>query len=127
MEDPAAKFFSPKVTSRDRAVFEAGIAIGTAIHQFTGTPMRKPEDAEILEEAIKRALLAQPFREKVEVKINYEPPSRESPYNYSTLKARNMDLLVIVKYGSWRVTARLRYIRELDYTLAYIEDITMAE
>ncbi|MCC6052741.1 MAG: dihydroneopterin aldolase family protein [Desulfurococcaceae archaeon] len=127
MEDPAAKFFSPEVTSRDRAVFEAGIAIGTAIHQFTGTPLRKPEDARVLEEAIKRALLAQPFRERVEVKINYEPPSTEGPYSYSTLRARNMDLLVVVKYGSWRVTARLKYIRELDYTLAYIEDISWTD
>ncbi|MCC6025223.1 MAG: dihydroneopterin aldolase family protein [Desulfurococcaceae archaeon] len=123
MEDPAAKYFSPKVTSRDRAVFEAGIAIGTAVHQFTGTPLKSLEDVRVLEEAIKRALLAQPFRERVEVKIHFERSPSGGPYDYTTLRARDMDLRVVVKYGSCRVTARLKYIKELDYALAYIEDI----
>lgn len=123
MEDPAAKYFTPKVTHRDRAVFEAGIAIGTLVHQFTGIPLKKPEDVKALKEAIERALLAQPFREEASVEINVDLPREESPYKYITLKSRYMDARVVVRYGSCRVTARLRYIPELDYTLGYIEDI----
>lgn len=122
-EDPAERFFTRKATPRDRAVFEAGIAIGTAVHQFVGTPLRTPEDARLLSEVIKRALLSQPCRESVEVQIAHEPPQRPPPYDYTTLKSANMDLKVVVNYKGVRVKARLRYIPELGYTLGYIEDI----
>jgi len=123
LEDPATKYFSPKVTSRDRAVFEAGIAIGTLVHQFTGIPVRNAEDLKILEEAIKRSLLAQPFREEVDVKINVELPRNTSPYSYVTLKSMHVDARIVVRYGKCRVVARLRYIPELKYTLGYIEEV----
>lgn len=123
MDDPAAKYFSPKVTHRDRAIFEAGIAIGTLIHQFTGVPIKRREDVEILEEAIKRSLLSQPFRESVEIKINIDHPQSGNPYDYTTIKSRYMDARITVKYGNCRVRARVRYIPELDYTLGYIEEI----
>lgn len=123
MNDPAAKYFSKKVTPRDRAVFEAGIAIGTLVHQFTGIPVRTREDIEVVKEAIKRSLLAQPFREKVEVEINIDLPRDQTPYSYTTIKSRNIDATIVVKYANCRVVARLKYIPELDYTLGYIEDI----
>lgn len=123
MEDPAAKYFSPKVTDRDRAVFEAGIAIGTLIHQFTGVPVKNAEDLKILEKAVERSLLAQPFRESVNVKINVEFPRSTSPYSYVTLKSMHIDARIVVRYGKCRVTARLKYIPELNYTLGFIEDV----
>jgi len=123
MNDPASKYFSPKTTERDRAVFEAGIAIGTLVHQFTGIPVRSLEDLEIIKKAIERSLLAQPFREEVKVELNIELPQSNSPYAYTTIKTRNIDARIIIKYGRCRVTARLRYIPELDYNLGYIEDI----
>lgn len=126
LEDPAAKYFSPKVTSRDRAVFEAGVAIGTLVHQFTGIPIKNVEDLKILEEAIRKSLLAQPFRESVDVKINVEFPQSTSPYDYVTLKSTHIDARIAVKYGKCRVVARLRYIPELNYTLGFIEDIEEA-
>lgn len=127
MQDPAQKYFTPKTSDRDRAVFEAGIAIGTLIHQFTGIPIRRIEDVELVEEVIKRSLLSQPFREEVEVKVNIEKTDRVEPYNYTTLKSRHIDARIRVKYGKYRVTARLKYIPELDYTLGYIEDISGEE
>lgn len=123
MNDPASKYFSSKTTERDRAVFEAGIAIGTLVHQFTGIPVRSLEDLEIIKKAIERSLLAQPFREEVKVELNIELPQSNSPYAYTTIKTRNIDARIIIKYGRCRVTARLRYIPELDYNLGYIEDI----
>lgn len=127
MEDPAEKYFTQKATPRDRAVFEAGIAIGTAVHQFVGTPMKTPEDARLLSEIIKRALLAQPCRESVEVHILFEQSQRPPPYNYTTLKSKSLDLRIVVNYKGVRVVARLRYIPELGYTLGYIEDIEEPE
>jgi len=123
MADPASKYFSSKVSDRDRAVFEAGIAIGTLVHQFSGIPVKRREDIDVIREAIKRSLLSQPFRENIELDLNVQIPGSDSPYSYTTLKARHMDARITVKYGNYRVIARLRYIPELDYTLGYIEDI----
>lgn len=122
-KDPASKYFSSKVTDRDRALFEAGISIGTLVHQFTGIPVKNPEDIPVIEEAIKRSLLAQPYRVDALVKINIDLSSRDTPYNYTTLKARHINARITVEYGKYRVVAGLRYIPELDYNLGYIEDI----
>lgn len=125
--DPAKKFFHKEVTDRERAAFEAGIALGMVVHQFTGIPVRNPEDVEILEKAIENAIKAQPFKQdaKVEIKIDFKKPN--SPYDYTTLKTRNMAVNITVKYGKALVKAALRYIPELDYNLAYIEDIKEEE
>lgn len=123
LQDPASKYFSLKVSERDRAVFEAGIAIGTLIHQFTGIPVKKKEDLRLLEELIERSLMAQPFREHVKVKIEMDLPEETTPYSYVTLRSRHINARIVVKYGKCRVVARLNYIHELNYTLGYIEDI----
>lgn len=127
MEDAARRYFSSKVTDRDRAVFEAGVALGMVIHQFTGVPVRFREEVELLEKVIEYAVKSQPFKREARVRIGIDglEDSRE-PYRYTTLKSRNMDVEVVVEYGGAVVRARLRYIPELDYTLAYIEDISEA-
>ncbi|MEM4756590.1 MAG: dihydroneopterin aldolase family protein, partial [Desulfurococcaceae archaeon] len=76
-----------------------------------------------LEKVIENAILSQPFREMARVKINMEGIDMGGVYSYTTLKTRHMDITVVVKYGNTRVRARLRYIPELDFNLAYIEDI----
>lgn len=123
-EDPAVKYFSPRVTDRDRAVFEAGIALGMVIHQFSGIPVKFPEQVKLLEKVIEYAIMSQPFKKKAAVKINIEIPRNKGPYAYTTLRSRNLDVSIIVEYGKTIVKARLCYISELDYTLAYIEDIS---
>lgn len=123
LEDPALRYFSNKVSKRDRAIFEAGIAIGTLVHQFTGTPVKRPDDVAVLEDAIRRAILAQPFREEATIRINVDLPRGASPYSYTTIKARNIEARIVVNYSGCRVIARLKYIPEIDYTLGYIEDI----
>jgi hypothetical protein len=121
--DVAAKYFSPKVSDRERAAFEAGIALGMVIHQFSGVPVRFAEEVKLLEKVIEYAVKSQPFKRKAFVKINIDLPSDGNPYNYTTLRSRNLDVTVIVEYGKAAVKARLRYLPELDYSLAYIEDI----
>ncbi len=121
--DIALKYFSPKVSDRERAAFEAGIALGMAVHQFSGIPIKFTEEVELLEKVIEYAITSQPFKKKAVVKINIDVPSDGNPYSYSTLRSRNLDILVIVEYGKAVVKARLRYIPELNYSLAYIEDI----
>jgi len=123
-EDPAKKYFSPKVTDRDRAVFEAGIALGMVIHQFTGIPIKFVEEIEHLKKVIEYAIRSQPFKIDADVRISIDiPQGVENPYRYETLKSRHLDITITTKYGKAKVRARLRYVPELDYTLAYIEDV----
>ena len=122
--DVATKYFSPKVSDRERAAFEAGIALGMVIHQFSGIPIKFVDEVKLLEKVIEYAIMSQPFKKRAKVKIDIDLPSSDSnPYRYATLRSRNLDIVVEVEYGKAVVRARLRYIRELDYTLAYIEDI----
>ncbi|MEM0378017.1 MAG: dihydroneopterin aldolase family protein [Thermosphaera sp.] len=121
--DPGRKYFHREVSDRERAAFEAGIALGMVVHQFTGIPVKTPEDAKALEKVIENAIKAQPFKQDAKVAINIDFKNSDSPYNYSTLKTRNMVVNVVVKYGKAVVKASLRYVPELDYNLAYIEEI----
>jgi len=122
-KDPANKYFTPKATDRDRAVFEAGIALGMVMHQFSGIPVRDRSDLEVVEEAIRRAILAQPFRSNAWVKLKTKLCEDGGFYSYSTVKTRDMDICVEVTYGKARVKSCVKYIEDLDYNLAYIEDI----
>lgn len=123
MEDPAKKYFSPKVSDRERAAFEAGIALGMVLHQFRGIPVRFKEEVELLEKVIEYAVISQPFKKHAEVHISLDIHDNDNPYHYVTLRSRDIDVKIVVEYGNAVVKARARYIPELDYTLAYIEDV----
>lgn len=122
-KDPASKYFTPKSTDRDRAVFEAGIALGMVMHQFSGIPVRSRSDLEVVEETIKRAILAQPFRSNARVKLRTKLSGDTGVYSYSTVKTRDMDICVEVCYGKARVKACVKHFEDLDFNLAFIEDI----
>lgn len=122
--DPAKKFFDESVTDRERAIFEAGIALAMIYHQFVGLPISR-ETIPVVEKAIEGAALLQPFRESVEVRIDPElVKSKAHPYGYGILTGRMLDVKVIVRYGRARAIARMRYVPELDYTLMYIERVS---
>jgi len=125
-EDPAKKYFHPSITDRERAIFEAGIALGALYHQFVGLPIAKKEDVlKAVKEAIEKAMSLQPFREKVEVYFDASSIKGEGlgPYDYSSLKGDVIDARVVVRYGSARVRARMRFVEELGFNLMYIEDV----
>lgn len=125
--DPAKKYFHKDVTDRERAAFEAGIALGMVVHQFTGVPLRRREDVDALERVIENAIKAQPFKIDAKVLINVDLKNTDNPYEYTTLKTRNINVKLTVKYGRAVVKAVLKRIDELDYNLAYIEEIKEEE
>ncbi len=130
IDDPARKFFHSSITDRERAIFEAGIALGALYHQFVGVPIAKRDDVlRAIKEAIEKSMSIQPFREKVEVDFKLDKVKGElkGPYDYSTLKGNALDVRVIIRYGSARVKARMCYIDELGFNLMYIEDVEDVE
>lgn len=119
----ALRYFS-KLTDREHALFELGIALGAIFHQLLGMPI--PLDSvESLEEVFSKAFLRQPFREIVEIKIIKEKLMIGSrpPYDYGVITPSSLDVKVVVRYGDVKVSGRLKWIEELGYPLMYVEDI----
>lgn len=118
MHDPAESYF--KCTNRERAIFEAGIKLGTIYHQYVGVPINL-SNLESLENAIKDSVMVQPFVESASVKIDPEMvKKRQGVYKYITLSGEMLSVSVIIKYKDESVEARLNYIEEMDYPLMYL-------
>ncbi|MCS7145542.1 MAG: hypothetical protein NZ938_02480 [Aigarchaeota archaeon] len=123
MKDPAVKYFYAGVKDSERAAFEAGIALATAYHYLLGLPLpRNRASARRLLDDLSKGLAAQPFRERVEVRIKGLQTGRTA-YSYGRVNSRNLDVRVVVRYGRSRVQARLSWVRELNYPLMRIEKV----
>ncbi len=124
MEDLVKTYFDKSLSDRERAIFELGISLSFAYHQFMGMPFRKDSVKEI-ERTIEKALLAQPFRVFARVKIKYKR-KEDSPYSYGEISKKNLEVIVKIKYGKALVTGRLRFIKEINYPLMYVEKVEEA-
>lgn len=119
MRDPASSFF--QCTDKERAIFEAGIKLGTIYHQYVGVPLNL-SNLESLETAIRQSALVQPFVEDAEVTIDRDMVSkRQGTYKYLTLSGDMLRVSIKIRYNSVTVTGRLRYVKEMDYPLMYFE------
>lgn len=119
MRDPAEKYF--KCTDRERAIFEAGIKLGTIYHQYVGVPINL-SNLRSLENAISESALVQPFVEKASVKIDADMvKKRQGVYKYITLAGEMLEVELTVKYRDEAVVARLSYVEDMDYPLMYLD------
>lgn len=110
-------------TDRDRALFEAGIKMGTIYHQFVGTPFNA-DTVDSLEEGIARAISVQPYVTAVQVSIDRSGlDSGGDRYSYRSLTGDMIDAIVTVCVGESRVTAEMRYDNDLHYPLMYVSDV----
>ncbi|MEW5936656.1 MAG: dihydroneopterin aldolase family protein [Candidatus Thermoplasmatota archaeon] len=116
-----SKYFN--CTDRERAVFEAGIKLGTIYHQFVGTPVSQA-NVEALEEAIAQSAMVQPFVEDVRVKIDRGMlHERRGEYDYYTLSGMMMSVWLKVRYRSAVAEAEMRRIEELSYPLMFVTGV----
>ncbi|MHB1709534.1 MAG: dihydroneopterin aldolase family protein [Thermoplasmataceae archaeon] len=119
MHDPAANYFN--CTERERAIFEAGIKLGTVYHQYVGVPINL-SNLNSLENAIRESVMVQPFVESAEVSIDPEMvKKRQGIYKYITLSGEMLKVKLSIKYGREEVVARLEYIPEMDYPLMHLD------
>lgn len=107
----------PGITDRERCIFETGIKLAAAIHQFAGTPV-SPASKGSLEKAVEEALRNQPYVEGAKARIAI---GELNQYGYATLSGEMMDLSVTVEYGEFRCVGRMKFIKE--YPLMYVESI----
>ncbi|BAP60366.1 dihydroneopterin aldolase family protein [Methanococcus maripaludis] len=106
------------LSDRERAVFEGGISLGALFHQFVGTPVSK-KTKKSLEIAMSESLKNQPFIEDVSVSI----VGIIEDGKYVSLTGEMLDVSLTVKTEKNRALLRLKYIKELDYPLMYVEKI----
>ncbi|EQB66118.1 MAG: hypothetical protein AMDU3_IPLC00001G0284 [Thermoplasmatales archaeon I-plasma] len=115
MVDPATSYFS--CSDKERAIFEAGVKLGSIYHQYTGIPIND-SNVEFLERAIEKAVSAQPFVTKVNVNIDRRKVGRSRPaYKYKTLLGDMMDVKINIKYGKALVEGRMAWVSSMKYPL----------
>lgn len=120
MRDHASQYFS--CTDRERAIFEAGIKLGTIYHQYVGVPVNL-SNLKSLENAIRESVMVQPFVESAIVRIDKEiVKKRQGVYKYITLSGEMLDVSITINYNEEVVKAKLEYIEEMDYPLMHLED-----
>ncbi len=123
MRDPGRKYFYEGLTDSERAAFEAGIALATAYHYLLGLPLpRRPAAIKRLLAQLSEGLAAQPFRERVELRVKGLRIGKTA-YRYGRIDIRNLEVSVVVRYGQSRVWGRLSWIDELNYPLMRIEKL----
>jgi hypothetical protein len=123
-EEKASKMFG--CTERERALFEAGIKMGTIYHQFVGTPV-SPQNVKELEKAMERSVAVQPFVESVTVRIRPGKggKGKNDEYDYVSLTGDMIDAVVSIRINDVAVKAEMRYIEELDYPLMYVSEVSL--
>ncbi|MDD1772363.1 MAG: dihydroneopterin aldolase family protein [Methanomassiliicoccales archaeon] len=120
-EDLASRYFN--CSERERAVFEAGIKLGTIYHQFVGTPVAAA-NVEILERAIEDGVRVQPFVKDVKVAISREALRRKKDeFDYQTLTGNMMNVELTVAVGGTTVIAAMDFKDDLHYPLMYVKEI----
>ena len=110
-------------TERERALFEAGIKMGTIYHQFVGTPVNA-DTVGSLEEGIRSAISVQPYVEDVRIKIDRSRFKKDGDrYSYVSMTGDMIDAVVTIRIGDSKVTAEMRYDAEMGYPLMFVSDI----
>jgi hypothetical protein len=116
-----ASFFN--CTDRDRAAFEAGIKLGSLFHQYIGSPVNEGS-ASYMEEAMRRAMMAQPYVMDASVEIDRSIlATSQSSYGYASLGERMLKARVRIEYRNCTVEASLEWMGELGYPLMKIDSI----
>ena len=110
-------------SDRERALFEAGIKMGTLYHQFVGMPVSSLS-VDYLEAAMAQAIMVQPYVESAEVSIVREAiPPEGDEYSYTSLTGEMIDAVIKIRIGESTVTAEIRYDEDLRYPLMYVSDV----
>lgn len=120
-EKQAKEYFN--CTTRERAIFEAGIKMGTIYHQFVGTPIAS-SNVESLEKAIEEGVLVQPFVDDVKVKIDRDAlREKKNQYDYQSLSGSMLDVQLSIKVEGVIVRASMEFIEELKYPLMFVDSV----
>ncbi|AEH06827.1 dihydroneopterin aldolase family protein [Methanothermococcus okinawensis] len=106
------------LSDRERAVFEGGITLGALFHQFVGAPVSL-KNKELLEKSIEESMKNQPCVEDIKVEIVGDLKEDK----YVSLDGNMLNVKLKIKVNNTIALLRLKYIKELNYPLMYVEEI----
>jgi hypothetical protein len=119
--DKADKYFN--CTDSERAVFEAGIKLGTVYHQFVGAPISQ-NNVKVMEQAIAEGAKVQPFVKDAIVRIDRSRLREKSTeFDYLTLTGDMLEVTLSVKFKDVEVICEMKHIEEMDYPLMFVKDV----
>jgi len=120
----AAASDTPRLTGRERLLFEAGIKLGGVFHQYLGIPVDR-RSAPALARAIEQAVRLQPFVRSVRVTIDPRrgPPVGRGRYGYRYLTPEMLRVKVRVGAGRDEVEAQLAHRPDLHYPLMSVTQV----
>ncbi len=119
-------FFSPNLTERERACFEAGIKLGALYHILSGIPIQNNEKIiKSIETGIESAISCQPFVKSVKVNLDRTKiiGQKDSEFDYDEISGKIIRAEVLLQYESITLVAKVEWKDELEYPLMYIEKI----
>jgi len=133
IDNQTSKYFWKETSDEMRAIFEATISLTMLYHKLLGTPVSyDAESCRALERAMMLTAIKQPFKTEAVVKI-YEERIKDrvdsrgkGPYSYVELDGSMFELHVTAEYGSAYAKVGMKYIKELDYPLMYIEEVGLS-
>lgn len=122
MRDPLAKYF--RCSDRERAVFEAGVKLGSVYHQYVGSPVDR-RSARALERAMEAGMRAQPHVVSARVRIDRSVLARAiTKMGYASLTGDMLDVIVTTRVSGSTAVGRLRFVRALKYPVMSIERVS---
>ncbi len=119
-DDPLAGHFH--CSARERAAFEAGIKLGSALHQYSGTPFRRAA-APTIEAAIAASIRSQPYVVDAKATIVLPRPTGDGEYDYHVVDQHNLRLDVLIDYMGVQVRGRIEYLDDRAYPLMTLHEI----
>ena len=120
--DPLRGFF--ECSDRERAIFEAGVKLGSVYHQFVGTPL-DTRSVRALERAMEAGMRAQPHVVSARVRIDRSVLARATTkMGYASLTGDMLDVVVTTRVSRSTAVGRLRFVRALKYPVMSIERVS---
>ena len=119
-------YFSPDLSERERACFEAGIKLGALYHILCGIPIASDEKIiNSVENGIETAISCQPFVQSVKITLDKGniKGNKSTEFDYDEISGKIIHAKLTVKYDTIEILAKIDWIEDLQYPLMYIEKI----
>ena len=119
-------YFSPDLSSRERATFEIGIKLGALYHLLSGVPISSDKKViESIEKGFEASISCQPYVKSVKLKIIKDKieGDKSTELDYDEISGEKIKAVVTIEYKLIRVVAKIEWIEKLQYPLMFIEKI----
>jgi hypothetical protein len=130
MEKMAEDYFDSSITTREHAIFEAGIKLASLFHMIIGAPIKNDEEVmRKIADGLKESVACQPFVKRIDVHIKKpkgkmgQKFNKSNEFDYTFISGELLSAEVEIEYNSWQAIGCVEWISDLNYPLMYIKEI----